>query len=293
MIPLSGWRRFWGRVSYWISGGFIITNNLLLKVFYNLEWDIEGLVKLRTDGTYLVISNHLSLLDIPVAQGIFLKQIPFLLFFIKQQLLWIPFLGKALWALEYPTMKRYSKETLKSHPELRGKDLETAKLSCEKLRGHPVTILNYAEGTRFTPEKHTRTKSSFINLLKPRAGGIHTVLSSLGDEITSILNVTLVYPGHSSPNFFDLLFGRVHKIVVRIESLKLGEGVVPSLETIRGKGGSLAVRNCLNELWKAKDKFISKIHRDAELNAETTQPVREPFSTESVGVSSITPFSSE
>ncbi|HIB39935.1 MAG TPA: acyltransferase [Candidatus Lambdaproteobacteria bacterium] len=293
VIPLSGWRRFWGRVSYWISGGFIITNNFLLNVFYHLEWDIEGLVNLRTDGTYLVISNHLSLLDIPVAQGIFLKQIPFLLFFIKQQLLWIPFLGQALWALEYPTMKRYSKETLKSHPELRGKDLETAKLSCEKLRGHPVTILNYAEGTRFTPEKHARTKSSFINLLKPKAGGIHTVLSSLDDEITSILNVTLVYPGHSSPNFSDLLFGRVHKIVVRIESLKLGEGVVPSLETIRAKGGSLAVRNCLNELWKAKDKFISKIHSDAELNAETTQPTREPFSTESVGVSSTTPFSSE
>ncbi|HBJ46697.1 MAG TPA: acyltransferase, partial [Deltaproteobacteria bacterium] len=175
VIPLSGWRRLWGRVSYWISGGFIITNNFLLNVFYHLEWDIEGLVNLRTDGTYLVISNHLSLLDIPVAQGIFLKQIPFLLFFIKQRLLWIPFLGQALWALEYPTMKRYSKETLKSHPELRGKDLETAKLSCEKLRGHPVTILNYAEGTRFTPEKHARTKSSFINLLNPKAGGIHTV----------------------------------------------------------------------------------------------------------------------
>ena len=293
VIPLSGWRRFWGRVSYWISGGFIITNNFLLNAFYHLEWDIEGLVNLRTDGTYLVISNHLSLLDIPVAQGIFLKQIPFLLFFIKQQLLWIPFLGQTLWALEYPTMKRYSKETLKSHPELRGKDLETAKLSCEKLRGHPVTILNYAEGTRFTQEKHARTKSSFINLLKPRAGGIHTVLSSLGDEITSILNVTLVYPGHSSPNFSDLLFGRVQKIVVRIESLKLGEGVVPSLETIRGKGGSLVVRDYLNKLWKAKDKFISKIHSDAELNAETTQPTREPFSTESVGVSNTTPFSAE
>ena len=190
-------------------------------------------------------------------------------------------------------MKRYSKETLKSRPELRGKDLETAKLSCKKLRGHPVTILNYAEGTRFTPEKHARTKSSFINLLKPRVGGIHTVLSILGDEITSILNVTLVYPGQSSPNFSDLLFGRVHKIVVRIESLKLGEGVVPTLETIRGKGGSLAVRNCLKELWNAKDNFISIIHSDAELNAETTQPTREAFSTESVGVSSTTPFSSE
>ena len=293
VIPLSSWRHLWSRISYWISGGFINTNNFILKVFYRLEWDIEGLDNLRKDGTYLVISNHLSLLDIPVAQGIFLKQIPFLLFFIKQQLLWIPFLGQALWALEYPTMKRYSRDTLKNRPELRGKDLETVKRSCKKLLGHPVTILNYVEGTRFSSEKQSRTKSPFINLLKPHAGGIHTVLSSLGDELTSILNITIVYPGHSSPNFSDLLFGRVSKIVVRIESLKLGQGVAPTLETIRSKGGSLAVRNYLNELWKDKDKFISKIQSYAELNAEITQPTREPFSTESDGVSNTTPFSAE
>ncbi|GIT63188.1 MAG: hypothetical protein Ct9H300mP21_07340 [Pseudomonadota bacterium] len=91
-----------------------------------------------------------------------------------------------------------------------------------------------------------------------------------------------------------MLFGRVKKIVVRIQSLKLGEGMGPSLETIRGKGGSLVVRNFLNKLWEAKDKFISKIHSDAELNIETTHPTKgKPFSTESVGVSSTTPFSSE
>ena len=163
VIPLSGWRHLWGKISYWISGGFIITNNFLLKIFFHIEWDVKGLDNLNPDGTYLVISNHLSLLDIPVAQGLFLRRIPFLLFYIKQELLWIPFLGQALWALEYPTMKRYSRETLRIHPELRGKDLETAKISCEKLLGHPVTILNYAEGTRFTPEKQTKTKSPYIN----------------------------------------------------------------------------------------------------------------------------------
>ncbi|MBC8258976.1 MAG: 1-acyl-sn-glycerol-3-phosphate acyltransferase [SAR324 cluster bacterium] len=293
IIPLSDWRLFWGRVSYWISGGFIKTNSLLLKVFYQLEWSAEGLDTINSEGSYLVISNHLSLLDIPVVQGLFLRQIPFLLFFIKQELLWVPFLGQALWALEYPTMKRYSKETLKKHPELRGKDLETAKRSCENLKGHPVTILNYAEGTRFTFEKHAKTKSPYQHLLKPRAGGIHTVLSSMGDEMTAILNVTLVYPGHSSPNFTDLLFGRVKKIVVCVEALKFGEGKTPALETIRAKGGSLAVRNFLNELWKDKDKHIGEIHLNAETKAETTQPTSEPFSTESVGVSNTTPLTSE
>jgi 1-acyl-sn-glycerol-3-phosphate acyltransferase len=291
VIPVNAWRQFWGRISYFIAGGFIITNDFLLQSFFHIEWDIEGLENLSPDGTYLVISNHLSLLDIPVAQGLFFKQIPFLRFFIKQELVWVPFLGQALWALEYPTMKRYSKEALNKFPELRGKDLETAKQSCEKLLGHPVTILNYPEGTRFTQAKHA--KSSYKHLLKPRAGGIHTVLSSLGEELTAILNVTLVYPGHSSPNLTDLMQGRVPRIVVRIEALKLGEGPVPSLDTIRDKGGSLAVRKCLIELWKAKDILISKIQSDTAEKLEITQPTNDPSSTDSVGVSSTTPLSSE
>jgi 1-acyl-sn-glycerol-3-phosphate acyltransferase len=293
VIPVNAWRQFWGRISYFIAGGFIITNDFLLQSFFHIEWDIEGLENLSPDGTYLVISNHLSLLDIPVAQGLFFKQIPFLRFFIKQELVWVPFLGQALWALEYPTMKRYSKEALNKFPELRGKDLETAKQSCEKLLGHPVTILNYPEGTRFTQAKHAKTKSSYKHLLKPRAGGIHTVLSSLGEELTAILNVTLVYPGHSSPNLTDLMQGRVPRIVVRIEALKLGEGPVPSLDTIRDKGGSLAVRKCLIELWKAKDILISKIQSDTAEKLEITQPTNDPSSTDSVGVSSTTPLSSE
>ncbi|MED6339117.1 MAG: acetyltransferase [SAR324 cluster bacterium] len=293
LIPISAWRNFWGRISYWIAGGFIITNNFLLKIFFHIEWDIDGLENLSPDGIYLVISNHLSLLDILVAQGVFFKKIPFLRFFIKHELVWVPFLGQALWALEYPTMKRYSKESLIKFPELRGKDIETARKSCEKLLGHPVTILNYPEGTRFTKTKHDNTKSSYKHLLKPRAGGIHTVLSSLGDELTAILNVTLVYPGHSSPNLTDLMQGRIPRIVVRIEPLTLGEGHVPSLETIRGKGGSLAVRKFLNELWESKDTLISNIQNDSTMKLKKTQPTNEPSSTDSVGVSRTTPLSSE
>ena len=187
IIPIPEFRIFMSRIAYWIAGGFVLTNNILIKFFYDPEWDIQGMENLNMKGTYLVMSNHLSLLDIPTLQRVFFQQIPFLRFFIKQQLIFVPFLGQGLWALNFPSMKRYSKETLNKHPELRGKDLETTKRSCENLRGQPVTMLIYAEGTRFTPEKHRRTNSTYINLLKPRAGGINTVLRSLGDELTSIL----------------------------------------------------------------------------------------------------------
>jgi len=210
-IPSIIWKNFWEKISYWIAGGFIITNNFLLNFFFRIEWDVKGLENLSQNETYLVICNHLSLLDIPVAQGIFFKQIPFLRFFIKQELVWVPFLGQALWALEYPIMKRYSKEKLKKHPELRGKDLGTAKNSSKKLIGKPVSILNYPEGTRFTKTKHKLKKSNYNHLLNPRAGGIHTVLSNLGDQLNALLDVTLVYPGHSSPKLNNFIRIFIHE----------------------------------------------------------------------------------
>ena len=270
IIPIAEISEFIERIAYWISGGFVLTNNVLMKISYDPEWNIQGLGNLNMNGTYLVMSNHLSLLDIPALQRVFFRKIPFLRFFIKSQLIFVPFLGQGLWALGFPSMKRYSKETLNKHPELRGKDLETTKRSCENLLGQPVSMLIYAEGTRFTPEKHSKKKSPYKNLLKPRAGGVHTVLSSLGDELTSILNVTLVYPGHTSPSLFDFLLGKIPKVVIRIEVLKLGENDVPSFEKIKSKAGSLAVRNFLNQTWEVKDKIISKIHSESSITGTLT-----------------------
>ena len=293
VLPRPEWHRLLGGISYWISNGYVLVNNFIMKVFYNPVWDIQGLENLSMKGSYLVISNHLSLLDIPALQRLFFRQIPFLRFFIKQELIWVPFLGLGLWALEFPSMKRYSKVTLNKLPELRGKDLETTKRSCEKLRGQPVSLLIYAEGTRFTPEKHSRTNSPFNNMLKPRAGGIHTVLGIIGDELTNILIVSLIYPGIASPTLTDFLLGRIPRIVMRLETFKLGEKGMPSLETIRGKGGALAVRKFLNESWFENDKMISKIHSESKSGEEIYHPTSEPSSTESVSVSNTTSFSSE
>ena len=104
LIPISAFSNFIEKIAYWISGGYVLTNNLLMKLFYNLEWDIQGLQNLSMKGTYLVLSNHLSLMDIPALQRVFFQQIPFLRFFIKQQLIFVPFLGQGLWALNFLSM---------------------------------------------------------------------------------------------------------------------------------------------------------------------------------------------
>ncbi len=53
-------------------------------------------------------SNHRSWVDILVLQSIFNRRIPFLKFFLKRQLIWVPLLGLAWWALDFPFMRRYS-----------------------------------------------------------------------------------------------------------------------------------------------------------------------------------------
>lgn len=281
IIPVSSWRWFWTVVMLRIGSEYIRGNDRIHKLFHRTKWDVTGLEDLSPDKSYLVLSNHLSTADIPVLQSIFLGRIPFPRFFIKQQLVWIPFLGQALWALDMPIMKRYSKSKLKQRPQLRGKDLETARKACEHLREHPVTLLNFAEGTRFTREKHYRMKPPYQNLLRPKSGGVHAVLEGLHEGLSAILNVTIVYPGHESPSFSDLAFGRIPCITVRVEKLEPGKNGVPSLEVIQSDKGQQATREWLKELWRRKDMLVNeiqqgRIHPQKELNELPAEVVPDP-----------------
>ena len=144
----------------------------LLHLNPHLKWDIQGLETLSKKNWYLLICNHHSWADIVVLCVIFRKHIPMNKYFLKQQLAWVPFMGLACWALDMPFMRRYSRSYLIRHPERRGKDVETTRRSCEKFRAHPTTIVNFVEGSRFTPEKRQQTRSPYNNLLPPKAAGI-------------------------------------------------------------------------------------------------------------------------
>ena len=162
--------------------------------------DVRGLEALSTREWYLVVSNHRSWVDILVLQAVFNRRIPFLKFFLKQQLIWVPFLGLAWWALDFPFMRRHSPEFLQKHPERRGEDLEVTRLACEKFRLIPTSVMNFVEGTRYTAQKHAAFKSPYRHLLPPRPGGTSFVLSAMGGMLHAMLDVTIAYPGpHAEP----------------------------------------------------------------------------------------------
>ena len=109
VIPISGFRRVMSRWIMYIGEFWIDINSRIFHAVNNTRWEITGLEDLKRDQWYLVMSNHQTWVDIPAVQFLLNRRIPFLKFFIKQELVWFPFLGIAWWAMDMPFMKRYSK----------------------------------------------------------------------------------------------------------------------------------------------------------------------------------------
>ena len=220
LVPLAPWRRAASRVLVAIGESWIAVNTFFLRLTQPTRHDVRGLEGLRRDVSYLVVSNHQSWVDIPVLQGVFLRKIPFLRFFLKQQLIRVPLLGLAWWALDFPFMKRHSREALERNPALRLEDLEATRRACERFRHAPASILNFVEGTRFTPAKHARGGGEFRHLLPPKAGGLAFAASAMGPQLAGIVDVTIVYPG-GSPTFWDLISLGLPSVVVRVREREI------------------------------------------------------------------------
>ena len=216
IVPLRGWRKQWTKIAIWLAEAWISGNSAWMWLTQRTKWQVTGLEGLSYDDWYLVISNHQSWVDIFVLQHVFNKKIPFLKFFLKQELIWVPVIGLAWWALDFPFMKRYSKEQIARNPELRGKDLETTRKACERFKTTPVSVMNFLEGTRITPAKHQKQESPYRHLLKPKAGGIGFVLGAMGDQIDTMLDVTIVYP-QGIPDAWAFLQGELKEVEVIIQ----------------------------------------------------------------------------
>ena len=254
------------RAVMWIAETWAEIDKLIFASCIPTQWDIRGDEGLRTDTSYLVISNHQSWVDIPALIQALNRRTPFFKFFLKKELIWVPLLGLAWWALDYPFMKRYSKAFLAKNPELKGKDLEITKAACELFKRQPVTIVNYLEGTRFTPAKHTAQASPYSSLLKPKAGGVAFVLAAMGEQLDAILDVTVVYPGDRIPGFWDMLCGGVPKVIVDIRTRELDpslwQGNYENDPVFREK-----IQGWVNQLWIEKNARIEELRLESAASA--------------------------
>jgi len=257
IVPLEWWRKRCSRVLNAIAESWIWVNNQNQRLIAGRpQLEVQGIEALKRSDWYLVLANHQSWVDILVLQRIFHRKIPFLKFFIKKELFWFPILGQAWWALDFPFVKRYTKSYLQKKPHLKGRDLEITRKACRKFKKIPVSIMNFVEGTRFTNEKHGRQQSPYPHLLKPRAGGIAFVLGSLGEQISRVLDVTIVYP-EGVTSFWAFVCGKIDRIKVKVRCLPVN----PELfgDYINDGRFRADLQRWLNNLWAEKSRTIQEM----------------------------------
>ncbi len=230
----------------------------------SVKWRITGAVAEKPDEWCLIISNHQSWVDIMVLMKVFFRKVPPFKFFVKRQLIWLPFVGICAWAMDFPFMKRYPRHMLQKNPKLKGVDMETARRACEKFKRFPVSVFNFVEGTRFTPAKHDLQNSPYQRLLKPKAGGVSLVLYAMGHTLKQILNVTIVYP-EGIPGLWDFFCGRVKRIFVHVDPIPVTNDLIGNY--FLDERFKEYFQNWLNQRWYEKDMLMERMLTQAPKSA--------------------------
>jgi 1-acyl-sn-glycerol-3-phosphate acyltransferase len=240
------------RVLNALASRWVANNNAWIAAVHpGAVWDVQGVDSLHPRGWYLVSSNHQSWVDILVLQRVFHGHIPFLKFFLKQELIWVPVIGLAWWALDFPFMKRGKGQGA------RHSDLKTTRQACEKFKLIPTTVINFVEGTRFTPAKQAAQKSPYRHLLRPKIGGLGIALAAMGEQFEALLDVTIVYP-HGTPTFWQLLSGRLDAVTVRVQERAIPPEVLGG-DPVGDKAYRVRIGRWVEAQWQAKDQLIDEL----------------------------------
>lgn len=232
----------------------------MFRLTQPMQWHIEGDSELHRDRWYLIICNHRSWVDIVVLMHLACRNMPMPRFFLKQELFWVPVIGFGCWVLDMPFMRRYSKAQIEKNPKLQGKDIETTQKSCAKFRHIPTTVINFCEGTRFTPSKQQKKHSPYRHLLPPKAGGTAFTLQTMGEQFDAILDITIAYPKPDhKPLVWELLTGNLRDVYVNVETL-------PVTDDLRGdyfndEAYKNHFQNWLNQRWQRKDDVIDELKK--------------------------------
>ena len=265
LVPATGVRNACTRMLNAIANRWVANNNAWIHAVNRSRWDVQGVAGLHRRGWYLVSSNHQSWVDILVLQRVLHGHVPMLKFFLKAELIWVPVIGLAWWALDFPFMSRgKSKGALK-------KDLETTRRACEKFKQIPTSVMNFVEGTRATPEKRAKEKSPYRHLLRPKIGGLSVALATMGEQFQALLDVTIVYPA-GTPTFWDLLCGRLDAVVVRVQPRAIPAELV-GVEHAAERAHVVKLGRWVEQIWKEKDRLIGELLGEAEAPANGGQPV--------------------
>ena len=256
VIPLKSFKLFLAKISNKIGDLTVYGLKLIMLLMHGNNIQVINNEKYDMNKWYMAMSNHQSWADIFVLLTVANKKIPLLKFFMKKELWWIPFVFLANKTLNMPFVNRHSKKAIEKNPSLRTKDYENTLKSCKRFLRAPSTIFSYAEGTRFTSEKHKAQNSKYKNLLQPKIGGMATALSAM-PEIDTLINFSVVYKSKKR-SAWSFLNGEMKDVKVFIKSYKIPENLKN-----RNYGSDHLYREefkeWIEEIWDEKDRKIDEL----------------------------------
>lgn len=244
-------RRVANRILNAQAEAWMAVNNAWIALVGNRDWTVAPLPPLRRKGSYLVICNHQSWVDIFILQRIFFRQIPLLKFFLKRELLYVPLIGLAWWALDFPFLRR------QTNAKGMENDLRAARKACERFRDLPISLVSFIEGTRFSAEKHAAQRSPYRHLLKPKLGAFGMSVATLAERCDLLIDVTIAYP-RGVPRLWDLLAGRVEGVEVFVQTVDVPETLIDA-SLIGKREWHVGLGRWVQALWHDKDEMLSKV----------------------------------
>ena len=240
-----------------VASSWTSFNSIWMRLAHRTRWTVEGVETLRYRDWYLVNCNHQSWVDIFVLQDALNGRIPVLKFFLKAELIYLPVIGLAWWALDFPFMKRHSRAALRKNPNLRNDDRDSARKACAKFAKIPTSVMNFAEGTRFTVEKHQTQASPYQHLLKPKAGAMAMALNAMGAQFHSMVDATIAYP-EGIPTFWQYLCGQAPRVILKVRQVEIPlEFCTGDYENDRALRKTF--HRWLDEVWLQKDRDLQEM----------------------------------
>ena len=257
------------KCNYHLYKTWVFVNRCIIRLTNNINWHITGDAIPNTKKSCIVISNHISWLDILFIGCVYKGNIPTTKFFMKHSLIYIPFAGLACYALGMPFLRRFPKEKLLKNPKLRNKDIQTTKAACKRLIDFPTTLINFVEGSRFTAEKAKVARSPYKYLLPPKVASLGVALSEIGDQVEYIFNNTFYYPDNPKKAFVDMMKGKVKNVYVNVEILEKTDAIKGNY--LEDKQFKHDFTMYMRDLWEKKDQVLEKMHQDYETNYKNKQ----------------------
>lgn len=258
LIPVYGVQRRASGICVQIATWWVGSNQRIYRLMHGHQGSISFGGQFSPNSSYLVVSNHAAWADILVLFNTLHGHAPFGRFFLKKELIWIPIVGVVCWAMDFPFMARHSRAKLARNPKLATSDLDATRKACEVYKTQPATVINFLEGTRYTPSKQAKQNGSFKNLLNPKYGGLSTTLNVMGNQFAGLVDVTIVYKPTKGNKTWAWLCGQQQDMVVQVQVLPIDEHWVKGnyREDAEFK---LAFKGWVNALWQEKDERITQI----------------------------------